>query len=81
VWLNGWGGGAVELEAIRNGLLDVTVMRMNDDTGVAMAEAIGQDMLLLPVPTVYSGEFALVDGNTSEADLEALKAKAFRYSH
>jgi len=80
VWVNGWGGGGAELQAIRNGELDVTVMRMNDDTGVAMAEAIGQDLLRKPVPTVYSGEFALVTGKTSEAQLKALEAKAFRYS-
>jgi len=81
VWVNGWGGGAAELEAIRHGELGATVMRMNDDTGVAMAEAIGQDLLRQPVPTVYSGEFALVTANTSEAQLRALEARAFRYSH
>ena len=43
VMTNGWGGGAAELDAILQGKLDVTVMRMNDDNGVAMAEAIVLD--------------------------------------
>ena len=42
--INGWGGGSAELEAIERGDLDVTVMRMNDDTGIAMAEAIKWDL-------------------------------------
>ncbi len=44
ILLNGWGGSSAELEAIEKGDLDVTVMlRMNDDTGIAMAEAIKWD--------------------------------------
>lgn len=80
--VNGWGGGDKELEAILTGELDVTVMRMNDDNGVAMAEAMklslqGQDAL---IPQVYSGDFKLVDKRIHPATLEQYKQRAFRYS-
>jgi autoinducer 2-binding protein LuxP len=78
--VNGWGGGSAELEAIRRGDLGVTVMRMNDDTGVAMAEAIKWDIQGKPVPTVYSGSFELVTSGSSEERIEQLEMQAFRYS-
>ena len=82
VILNGWGGGSAELKALAAGDLDLTVMRMNDDNGVAIAEAIrldqaGQKYL---IPQVYSGDFAVIDQLTSKAELERLKDVAFRYS-
>ncbi|MGR5221560.1 autoinducer 2-binding periplasmic protein LuxP [Vibrio parahaemolyticus] len=80
VSINGWGGGSAELEAISNGQLDVTVMRMNDDTGIAMAEAIKWDLEGKPVPTVYSGSFELVTSQDSQARIDSLKKRAFRYS-
>ncbi|MGF1748282.1 autoinducer 2-binding periplasmic protein LuxP [Vibrio cionasavignyae] len=80
VVINGWGGGSAELEAINKGDLDVTVMRMNDDTGVAMAEAIKWDLESKPVPTVFSGDFELVTSDDSATKIERLKAQAFRYS-
>ncbi len=61
--VNGWGGGGnSELEAIEKGELDITVMRMNDDNGVAMAEAIKLDLENKSslVPTIYSGDFAVL---------------------
>ncbi|MES0810294.1 substrate-binding domain-containing protein [Roseibium sp. SCPC15] len=79
---NGWGGGSAELEAIAKGDLDVTVMRMNDDNGVAMAEAIALDQAGLQdeVPVVYSGGFELVTSGDSIERIDELKARAFRYS-
>lgn len=79
---NGWGGGSAELEAISSGDLDVTVMRMNDDNGVAMAEAIALDMAgrESDIPIVYSGEFQLVTSNDTAERIGELKARAFRYS-
>jgi len=80
--INGWGGGGRELDAIVKGELDVTVMRMNDDNGVAMAEAIKLDMLGKSelVPTVYSGDFKLVEKGISKKVLDEYKKWAFRYS-
>lgn len=80
VLLNGWGGGSAELESIARGDLDVTVMRMNDDTGVAMAEAIKWDLEGKAVPTVYSGDFELVTSEDSMERINELKQRAFRYS-
>lgn len=82
IMVNGWGGGEQELAAIEQGELDVTVMRMNDDNGVAMAEAISLDIqgLASQVPQVYSGDFAIVSKQTPSSKLEQLKAIAFRYS-
>lgn len=80
IGLNGWGGGTAELDAIANGDLDVTVMRMNDDTGIAMAEAIKWDIEGKQVPQVYSGDLELVTSKDSPAVIEKLKQRAFRYS-
>lgn len=77
---NGWGGGSTELEMIENKKLDVTVMRMNDDNGVAMAEAIKSDLLDESVPLIYSGKFEIVDTQTSKEHIADLKRRAFRYS-
>jgi len=80
--VNGWGGGNNELKAIEAGELDITVMRMNDDNGVAMAEAVKLDLLgkSNKVPTIYSGEFSLVKKGIDKKELEELKHKAFRYT-
>ncbi|OMH31657.1 substrate-binding domain-containing protein [Motiliproteus sp. MSK22-1] len=82
ILVNGWGGGSAELEALKAGRLDVTVMRMNDDNGVAMAEAIKLDIIGLghQVPTIYSGDFELVTKDTPAKEIERLKQRAFRYS-
>ena len=80
--VNGWGGGSRELEAIEKGKMDFTVMRMNDDNGVAMAEAIRLNMQgeSEKVPTVYSGDFVLVKKGISKQEILRLKKRAFRYS-
>lgn len=78
--LNGWGGGTAELEAIAAGDLDVTVMRMNDDTGIAMAEGIKWDLEGRQVPHVYSGDFELITAEDSALTIDKFKQRAFRYS-
>lgn len=79
VKVNGWGGGSSELDAIEKGELDFSVMRMNDDNGVAMADAIALDGdgRSDEVPTIYSGDMVLVEKGV---DVEKLKKRAFRYS-
>lgn len=83
VAFNGWGGGSSELESIVAGEMDVTVMRMNDDNGVAMAEAIRLDLENRSdqVPLVYSGEFSLVEKGIETSKLKGLQVRAFRYSN
>ncbi|WP_165314213.1 autoinducer 2-binding periplasmic protein LuxP [Vibrio ziniensis] len=78
--INGWGGGSAELDAIAKGDLNLTIMRMNDDTGIAMAEAIKWDIEKKPVPLVYSGDLELVTRDDSQESIEKLKQRAFRYS-
>lgn len=78
---NGWGGGSSELEAISSQSLDLTVMRMNDDNGAAMAEAILQDLSNIKVPTIYSGDILLVTRDMSESKIKAISNQAFRYSN
>jgi len=82
VMVNGWGGGSAELLAIQKGELDVTVMRMNDDNGVAMADAILLDQAgkSASVPTVYSGDFALLTKDHSQEAIQDFRTWAFRYS-
>jgi len=82
ILVNGWGGGSSELGAIEKGMMDVTIMRMNDDNGVAMAEAIRLDLenRLDELPPVYTGDFVIVEKGIANAELNRLKAHAFRYS-
>ncbi len=82
IMVNGWGGGSNELSAIMAGDMDVTVMRINDDNGVAMAEAIRLDIegRAHEVPQVFSGKFALVEKGIQPKRLFELKQSAFRYS-
>ncbi|OUR96541.1 hypothetical protein A9Q84_09335 [Halobacteriovorax marinus] len=82
--INGWGGGSAELESLslkKNGI-DLTVMRINDDNGVAMAEAIKyelEDRSSL-IPRVFSGEMVIIDKSTTKEEIEKLKKRSFRYS-
>lgn len=78
--LNGWGGGSAELQALEDGELDVTVMRINDDTGVAMAEAIKRDLEGQGVPVVYSGDLEIVTQEDNAEKIGKFKQRAFRYS-
>ncbi|MBF0380140.1 MAG: substrate-binding domain-containing protein [Magnetococcales bacterium] len=78
---NGWGGGSKELEVLQKGELDLTVMRMNDDNGVAMAEAILWQLDGKSVPTIYSGDMVLVKRDTNMEDLDSYAKRAFRYSN
>ena len=80
--VNGWGGGSTELQSIQDGKMDFTVMRMNDDNGVAMAEAISLDLQERgnEVPLIYSGDFELIKKGVSVEKLQKMKEKAFRYS-
>ena len=80
--VNGWGGGSAELAALARGELEVTVMRMNDDNGIAMAEAIRLQLLGRDneIPTVFSGDLALISSTTSAEDIRTLMEHAFRYS-
>jgi autoinducer 2-binding protein LuxP len=83
ILVNGWGGGEAELEAISKDNLDVTVMRMNDDNGVAMAEAIKLDLAgnANKVPTIFSGDMRIVEKGIKKDELETLKKRAFRYTY
>lgn len=82
VMVNGWGGGDDELRAVHDGRLGVTVMRMNDDAGVAQADAIwlhrtGRENL---VPKLWSGQFELIEQGMNASMIDAFRRKAFRYS-
>lgn len=82
IQVNGWGGGSNELKSIEAGEMNLTVMRMNDDNGVAMAEAVKLDIQGKPreVPTIFSGDFALLKKGIKKEELDKLKKRAFRYT-
>lgn len=80
VAINGWGGGQAELEAFDEGLLDVVLMRVNDQSGISMAEAIRMDMLGKAVPKVYSGDFRLLTKGMPDNEVERYIKEAFVYS-
>jgi len=80
--LNGWGGGSSEIKSIKEKELDLTVMRINDDNGVAMAEAIKLDILGKSdlVPTIFSGNLQIITKDSPKSKIDTLTKKAFRYS-
>ena len=82
VMVNGWGGGSSELKAIQNGEMDVTVMRIADDNGAAMADAIILKLLgeSKNLPLVFSGRFELIEKGIRPQRLNDLKEESFRYS-
>ena len=77
--INGWGGGSAELASLslkKNGI-DLTVMRINDDNGVAMAEAIKYELEQKTplIPRVFSGEMVIIDKETTKEEIEKLKKR------
>ncbi|SEQ21843.1 autoinducer 2-binding protein LuxP [Ectothiorhodospira magna] len=80
--INGWGGGGQELQLLQQGVLAATVMRMNDDAGVAMAEAIAMDQKGQghQVPRLFAGEMVLLTRDMTPDTIRALEQRAFRYS-
>lgn len=82
VLLNGWGGGAAEREALAAGGLDVTALRLNDDNGIAMAEAIKLELSgrAREVPDIFAGDIALITRDTSPAEIARLERRALRLS-
>ncbi|HPM00622.1 MAG TPA: substrate-binding domain-containing protein [Candidatus Cloacimonadota bacterium] len=81
IFINGWGGGSAELNLLTKNMLDVTVMRMNDDSGVSMAEAISLDLQnrQSDIPAVFSGSYEIINSSMSY-EIDILKKRAFRYS-
>ena len=82
ILVNGWGGGEAELQALQQQELDLTVMRINDDNGIAMAEAIKLDQLNLSqrIPHIFAGDIELLHKGASSSVINQLKQKAFRLS-
>jgi autoinducer 2-binding protein LuxP len=78
----GWGGTALELDAIRAGTLNATPMRMGDDVGAAAAEAVKFHLegRADELPLVFLGRILVAhDGMTAE-EIGALEQEAFRFS-
>ncbi|MBR9827385.1 MAG: substrate-binding domain-containing protein [Oceanospirillales bacterium] len=80
VMVNGWGGGPEEIEQLRAGSLPLVLMRMSDESGIAIAEAIRRELLGLPVPLVYAGRFTVLHKGMSDASIREQEARAHRYS-
>lgn len=77
-----WGGTGDELEALRNGELLATPMRMSDDVGVAMAEAIRADIegRSEEIPLVFLGRIDIVSSESGPDVVDAFEREAFRYT-
>ncbi|MDF1522115.1 MAG: substrate-binding domain-containing protein [Trueperaceae bacterium] len=82
VTVSGWGGTGDELDALVRGELGFTPMRMADDLGVAMAEAIRYDVegRADELPLVFLGRMTIATGDMTEAEVLALREVAFRYT-
>jgi autoinducer 2-binding protein LuxP len=82
ILINGWGGGQSELDAILDGSLQVTPLRLQDDFGVYPAEML--KMILEgnadAIPLVGAGDFILVDDSFSAQDMVDATEYAYRYS-
>lgn len=77
-----WGGTGDELEALRKGELIATPMRMSDDVGVAMAEAIRADIegRKDDIPLVFLGRIDIVSSASGPDVVDAFEKEAFRYT-
>ena len=77
-----WGGTGDEIEALRNGELMATPMRMSDDVGVSMAEAIRADVegRQDDIPLVFLGRITIVASDSGPEVVEEFEKEAFRYT-
>lgn len=82
VFVTAWGGTGDELEALRNGELGATPMRMSDDVGVSMAEVIRADLegRAEEMPLVFLGRIDIVSGASGPDVVDAFEKEAFRYT-
>lgn len=82
VGVTAWGGTGDELEALRAGELMATPMRMSDDVGVAMAEAIKMDLQGREddIPLVFLGRIDIVSSASGPEVVDAFEKEAFRYT-
>ena len=82
IFSTGWGGTGLELDAIRNGELDATPMRMGDDVGAATAEAIKAHLegKAEEQPLVFLGRITIAHDNMSKQEIDDLEKEAFRFS-
>lgn len=82
VGVTAWGGTGDELEALREGELLATPMRMGDDVGVAMAEAIRLDLEGRndEIPLVFLGRIDIVSSSSGPEVVDAFEREAFRYT-
>ena len=82
VMVTGWGGTGEELEALLLGELRATPMRMSDDIGVSMAEAIRLDLEGRgdELPLVFVGRITIASGDMPKEQIHAMREEAFRYT-
>ncbi|MFC6487783.1 substrate-binding domain-containing protein [Nitratireductor sp. GCM10026969] len=82
VKVTAWGGTGDELEALRLGELAATPMRMGDDVGIAMAEAIRADLegRTDDIPLVFLGRITIVSADSGADTIDAMEEEAFRYT-
>ena len=80
--ITAWGGTGDELEALRAGELLATPMRMGDDVGVAMAEAIRADVegRADELPLVFLGRISIVTSESGPEVVDEMEREAFRYT-
>lgn len=82
ILVNGWGGGRGEQAYMWEGKLNFTVMRMQDDWGVTLAEVIKYDIedRRDEIPLSISGGMVIIDDTWTKAEVGKLTEYAYRYS-
>ena len=82
VMVTAWGGTGEEIDALLHGELRATPMRMSDDIGVSMAEAIRFDVegRADELPLVFVGRITIATGDMAPEAIHAMREEAFRYT-
>ncbi len=82
ILVNGWGGGRGEQAHMWEGELNFSVMRMQDDWGVVLAEIIKYHIedRTDEIPLSISGSMTIIDDTWTKAEVGKLTEYAYRYS-
>lgn len=81
VTTNGWGGNHDEFKQLHEGMLLATLLPIEDDIAVSIAESIKADMEDAAAPRLFLAGMALLTQESSRYDIDQLKNQAFRYSN
>ena len=82
ILVNGWGGGWGEQKHMWEGYMGYSIMRMQDDWGVALAEVMKYDLedRMDEVPLCVIGGIVLIHDGMTQEEVAVFSHYAYRYS-